>query len=189
MNFLAHLYLSGNNDSLKIGNFIGDFVKGNQISSHPKDIQKGIILHRKIDEYTDTHPIVLESKKRLRPKYRHYSPVIVDMFYDHFLAKNWTRYSDQHLKDFTGGFYRMAQKKSQLLPDKAVFVLHHMSKTDWLYNYQFIEGIDRALSGMVKRTKFESGMEHASNDLRNNYSAFEEEFEKFFQNIRNHFGI
>lgn len=188
LNFLAHLYLSGHNDSLKIGNFIGDFMKGNQIFDFPEDIQRGILHHRKIDDFTDTHPIVLQSKKRLRLKYRHYAPVIVDMFYDHFLARRWNDYSDVPLKDFTTNFYQIAQKKSHYLPEKALFVLSHMSKTDWLYNYQFVEGIDKALTGMAKRTKFESKMEHATHDLQVNYEFFENEFVEFFDDIREQLG-
>ncbi|MEQ8424061.1 MAG: DUF479 domain-containing protein, partial [Cyclobacteriaceae bacterium] len=90
MNFLAHIYLSGDNAQLMIGNFIGDFVKGKNLSArYNPDVVLGIELHRAIDEYTDSHDVVQKSKVRLRPKYRHYSGVIVDMFYDHFLAKNW----------------------------------------------------------------------------------------------------
>ena len=84
MNFLAHIYLSGEDTPLMIGNFIGDFVKGNEYKNFPADIQNGVLLHREIDSYTDSHEIVLESKKRLREKYRHYSGVITDIFYDHY---------------------------------------------------------------------------------------------------------
>ena len=101
MNFLAHLYLSGDNPKVKVGNFIGDFVKGKNLKDRfEADIARGIGLHREIDWFTDTHSIVKQSKDRLRPKYRHYSGVIVDIFYDHFLAKNWDRYSKQLLPDF-----------------------------------------------------------------------------------------
>ena len=86
MNFLAHIYLSGDDDELKIGNFIADSVKGKKFSQFPDQVQKGITLHRKIDSYTDSHPIVRESVLRLFPKYGHYSSVIVDILYDHFFS-------------------------------------------------------------------------------------------------------
>ena len=86
MNYLAHLYLSGNDDELKLGNFIGDSVRGSDLSMYPPRVQDGIILHRGIDRYTDSHHVVMKSKLRLRPKYHKYAPVIVDMFYDHFLG-------------------------------------------------------------------------------------------------------
>src|SRR4051812_44429809 len=106
MNFLAHLYLSGDNDYVKLGNFIGDFVKGRNLNEQfPSGIARGIRLHRAIDEFTDSHPIVKKSKDRLRPAYRHYAPVIVDVFYDHFLARNWTRYSDTALADYAEQTY------------------------------------------------------------------------------------
>ena len=92
MNFLAHIYLSGDDPNIQLGNFIGDFVKGrNLVEQFGHEIAKGIELHRAIDEFTDKHPIVKLSKVRLREKYRHYAPVIVDIFYDHYLAKNWEK--------------------------------------------------------------------------------------------------
>jgi acyl carrier protein phosphodiesterase len=92
MNFLAHLHLSGNNPNIMLGNFMGDFVKGKSYrQQYEPEIIKGIELHRSIDEFTDSHPVVTESKNRLRPTYRHYSGVIVDVFYDHFLAANWNQ--------------------------------------------------------------------------------------------------
>src|SRR5690606_17104395 len=101
MNFLAHVYLSGDNPKIMVGNFIGDFVKGGRLSERfEKDIARGIELHRAIDDFTDSHAVVLKSKERLRPKYRHYSPVIVDMFYDHILARHWNDYHPQSLPAF-----------------------------------------------------------------------------------------
>ncbi len=89
MNFLAHIYLSGNQERVMIGNFIGDFVKGKAWEEFDSAIQRGILLHREIDRYTDDHEVVIKTKERLRPKYHHYAPVISDVFYDHFLASLW----------------------------------------------------------------------------------------------------
>src|SRR6188768_77560 len=101
MNFLAHLYLSGNDNKIMVGNFIADFVKGRvALNQFEPAIIRGIELHRAIDEYTDNHPVVTISKNRLRPTYRHYSGVIVDVFYDHFLARNWNTYHSDLLPDF-----------------------------------------------------------------------------------------
>src|SRR3954453_2663939 len=108
MNFLAHLYLSGNDPEIMVGNFLGDFVRGrNLLERYKKNIATGIELHRTIDEFTDTHPIVAQSKNRLREKYRHYAAVIVDIFYDHFLAKNWSEYSSELLPDFADRAYQI----------------------------------------------------------------------------------
>ena len=89
MNFLAHIYLSGDNDLIKIGNFMADGIRGKHYEYLPAEVQKGIVLHRAIDTYTDSHPIFRQSTKRLHHRYHHYAGVIVDVFYDHFLAKNW----------------------------------------------------------------------------------------------------
>src|SRR5690606_29576564 len=104
MNFLAHIYLSGNDDLIRIGNFMADGIKGKDYEEYPEKLKTGILLHRFIDTYTDAHPIVRESTKRLHSKYHHYSGVAVDMFYDHFLAKNWSRYSDEPLDEFVQQF-------------------------------------------------------------------------------------
>ncbi len=98
MNFLAHIYLSGNDTDLIIGNFIADGIKGKKYKKFSPGIQKGILLHREIDTFTDAHPIVRQSTKRLHKNYGHYSGIIVDILYDHFLAKNWSRYSDVPLE-------------------------------------------------------------------------------------------
>ncbi|MBS1506265.1 MAG: DUF479 domain-containing protein [Bacteroidetes bacterium] len=184
MNFLAHLYLSGENPQLKTGNFIGDFVKGKNLTDrfHP-EVAKGIALHREIDWFTDRHPVVKQSKDRLREKYRHYSGVIVDIFYDHFLAKHWNRYSEQVLPDFADECYDLLQKQSEILPEEVNFLLPYMIKGNWLVNYSRLEGIQKALSGMARRTRFESKMEQSVADLENHYDSFGKEFELFFPEL------
>ncbi|MEO9871748.1 acyl carrier protein phosphodiesterase [Ekhidna sp.] len=186
MNFLAHLLLSKDNEKEMVGNFIGDFVKGSQLESYDQEIQLGIKLHRSIDEYTDNHPIVLKSKIRLREKFRHYAPVIVDIFYDHFLAKKWSSFSNEPLMDFTLRFYELMKGYYPIIPKGVVNMLRYMKEGNWLFNYQFIEGIDKALTGMSRRTKFESKMEHASVALEENYNEFENEFLLFFPHLQKH---
>lgn len=184
MNFLAHLYLSGPNEKIQVGNFIGDFVKGNQIINYESEIQLGIRLHREIDFFTDSHPIVLSSKKRLRAKFRHYAPVIVDVFYDHFLAKKWALFSSVSLATCTLDFYERVTKYSKVIPKTANNVLVYMRQKNWLYHYQFLDGIDCALTGMSMRTKFHSKMEQAVQSLKKHYASFETEFDWFFPDIR-----
>src|SRR6185369_10110303 len=151
MNFLAHLFLSGENPEIKLGNFIGDFVKGrNQEDRFGKEIAKGIALHREIDWYTDRHPVVKQSKERLRPKYRHYSGVITDVYFDHFLARNFDKYSEMILPDFADECYAIIQRHDSILPKEVKFMMPYMIKGNWLVNYSKIEGIHRALSGMSR---------------------------------------
>ena len=166
-----------------VGNFIGDFVKGSQISHFSEEIQKGIRLHRAIDSYTDQHPVVLESKKRLRPQFRHYAPVIVDIFYDHFIAKDWHQFSSEPLKDFTLRFYALMEKYRDIVPKGVNHMLYHMSSGNWLYHYQYLEGINSALTGMSRRTKFQSKMEQATASLEANYEAYQSEFQRFFPEL------
>lgn len=186
MNFLAHLYLSGDNQPLKIGNFIGDFVKGRAFEKFDSEIRKGILLHREIDQYTDDHGIVLKSKERLRPKYHHYSPVIIDIFYDHFLSSLWDNYHDQPLLEYTMDFYNLMRDFESIIPENARKMIFFMEKGNWLYNYQYIEGIHKALTGMSNRSNFDSKMEHASNDLQQDYIAYKKEFEVFFPELITH---
>ena len=183
MNFLAHIYLSGNELDIQLGNFIGDFVKGNDLLNFSAPLQAGIMLHRHIDTFTDTHEVVRESKLRLRPDFGHYAPVIVDVFYDHFLATNWHQHHSEDLRQFTEAFYAAAKGKGGELPERAVRMLSYMSADNWLFHYQFIEGIKWALTGMSQRTRFDSHMELAHKALEKHYDSFEAEFNRFFPEL------
>lgn len=164
-----------------IGNFMGDFIKGRAyLNQYDSEIIKGIDLHRSIDEFTDSHAIVTQSKNRLRPKYRHYSGVIVDVFYDHFLASNWNQFHPLPLAQFAQQAYRTIQSFDAELPAELNHMMPYMINGNWLLNYSNLEGIHRALSGMARRTPYESKMEEAVTDLRENYDAFKDEFMEFF---------
>lgn len=186
MNFLAHLYLSGENQDLTIGNFLGDFVKGSQLQFYSKEIQKGIKLHRAIDFFTDHHSVVKQSKARLRERFRHYTPVIVDIFYDHFLAKDWKHFSDVPLQIYTKRFYQFSKNYHDQLPENAKRTLFYMSKGDWLYHYRLIEGIDQTLKGMAQRTSFPSRLDEAAEALEQHFPEFEKEFYQFFPELQAH---
>jgi acyl carrier protein phosphodiesterase len=183
MNFLAHLYLSGELDEVKIGNFIGDFVKASDMENYNDTINKGIRMHWAIDEFTDHHSVVQNSKDRLRPKYGHYSGVIVDIYYDHYLARNWRNYHDQDLREYVDQQYKMLESHISILPKKVVHMLPFMIKHDWLYNYQYFEGIERVMHGMANRSKFNSKMEQSVVELKKHHKAFEKEFELFFPEL------
>ncbi|MFA0960884.1 ACP phosphodiesterase [Roseivirga sp. BDSF3-8] len=184
MNFLGHVFLSGDNPDLLFGNYIGDFVKGSKHEALPDSIQKGVLLHREIDAYTDSHAVVAESKDRLRSRYRHYAGVIVDLYYDHFLASLWGTYHSKPLKPFTEGVYEIIRKRSDHLPQRAQRTFYYMSQGNWMYHYREVEGIEQALSGMARRTTFDSGMEKAGFELRSHYAQFEGEFRAFLPDIQ-----
>lgn len=183
MNFLAHLYLSKSNKNIIIGNFIADAVKGKKHQNYPKEIQAGILLHRAIDSYTDTHSIVRKSMKRLHERYRHFDGVIIDILYDHFLAKNWKNYSEIPLKLYAENMYYFLNENSPIFPLKAQNILPYMIKHNWLTSYASLVGIEKVLNGMNNRTKGISQMNLAINDLKQHYGEFEEDFTIFFKDL------
>ena len=186
MNFLAHIYLSGDNDLIKIGNFMADGIRGKHFETYPIDVQKGIILHRAIDTFTDAHPIFRQSTKKLHEKYHHYAGVIVDVFYDHFLAKNWNTYSDEKLEEFVARFYQSLHDNHNILSEKTKGMMLYMIEHNWLVSYQTIEGINRILTQMDQRTKNESKMRFASQELTEYYEEFEAHFSEFFEELIAH---
>lgn len=185
MNYLAHIILSGDNDFVKIGNFIADSIKGKKYKTYPKEIQKGILLHRQIDWFTDNNDIVKKSKRRLNMRYGHYKGVIIDILYDHFLAKNWNSYSGISLIEFTHDFYQILKENFDILPEKVQYVTPFMIQNDWLTNYAKLEGIEEVLIGMNKRTQGKSQMHLAINDLKEHYDDFNQDFTIFFKILRN----
>lgn len=183
MNYLAHIYLSGDNDLVTIGNFIADGIKGKAYKKFIKDIQIGILLHREIDTYTDKHKTVRQSTKRLHKKYGHYSGVIVDILYDHFLAKNWEKYCKTPLKDYVENFYDSLEEHYKMLPQRIQKMMPYMITDNWLLSYSSIEGITRVLQGMNRRTKNQSHMNEAIHELEVFYDEFESEFTLFFKDL------
>lgn len=183
MNYLAHIYLSFGDDGITLGNFIADSIRGNQYKHLPERIQQGIILHRAIDTFTDTHPIPRISSKRLHVNYSHYSRVIVDIFYDHFLARNWKAYSDIPLDEYVGWFYGLLQMNYTFMPPKVKYMMPYLIDDNWLVSYADLNGIAKVLQGMNRRTRNKSGMDTAIRDLEENYSLFEHEFTTFFEEL------
>ena len=183
MNYLAHIYLSQNNDEIKLGNFFSDFIRGNNYKHFSKGIQNGIYLHRQIDSFTDAHKIVRISKRRLHKRYGHYDGIIIDILYDHFLAKNWKNYSDIPLKKYEASFLDLLAQNFDILPEKTQHALPYMQKQHWLSAYATLEGIEKALIGVNKRTKNKSQMHLAIEDLKENYQDLENDFTTFFKEL------
>ena len=183
MNYLAHLFLSGPNEGILVGNFIADFVKGKAKDNYPDEIRSGIELHRQIDDFTDHHAINSISKQRLYPTQGKYAPVVVDMFYDHFLAKNFSEYSGVGLNEFAQTAYTLLQKNHHHLPEKVRGFLHYMIERNWLLNYASVEGICKTLKGMSSRVNYPNRMDNAEKDLIQGYSDFEKEFRDFFPEL------
>ncbi len=187
VNYLAHLYLSGDDTELLLGNFMADHLKGpERHQPQPVGIRKGIALHRHIDHFTDNHAVVAQSKARVREQFGKYAPVIVDVFYDHFLAARWQNYHHEPLALFSQNTYQLLQAHVHLLPQGARHMLPYMVRYDWLNGYAGIPGLQRVMEGMSRRARFASGMEKAPAYLQAHYEAFGEEFENFFPALQQH---
>ncbi len=184
MNFLAHIYLSGDNSLITLGNFVADGIRGKKYKDYPPEMQIGILLHRFIDSNTDAHPIFRQSTKKLHKPYGHYSGVIIDIFYDHFLAKNWDRYCSQDLNTYVQNFYSSIEQNFELMPERFKNLVPHMVKDNWLLSYATIDGIQKVLNGMNRRTKGISKMNESTHELKHYYNEFENEFFIFFEDLR-----
>ena len=184
MNYLAHILLSGTNPDVMIGNFIADSIKGSKYDTYPLGIQKGILLHRQIDSTTDAHPAFRKSTKRLHKNYGHYSGIIVDIFYDHFLAKNWSEFSDIPLADYIQSFYKLLNDNFDILPENIQKMAPIMMDGNWLLIYADLDGIDRVLAGMNRRTKNRSGMDTAGQELKEFYTLFESDFKLVMNDLQ-----
>ncbi len=163
---------------------MADSIKGRDYENYTGELKTGILLHRFIDSYTDSHPVFKQSTKKLHKNYGHYSGVIIDMYYDHFLCKNWAEYSDEKLSDYVAHFYTSLHQHQDVLTDKIIYLLPYMEKGNWLYNYQFLDKFEEILTQMDSRTKNKSKMRFAVADLRAQYAEFEAEFRLFFEDIR-----
>ncbi|CAH0994967.1 Acyl carrier protein phosphodiesterase [Emticicia aquatica] len=184
MNFLAHLFLSGLNQEVIVGNLLEDFVVGR--IDHPRNasynsiIKDGILLHRLIDSFTDTHLAVSDCKSLLYSKYHKYAAVLVDIYFDHFLALHWDEYSDEPFPDFRKRVHQAFLLNWEILPENMKPMIESMIKYDWLKNYSEFWGIERALQGISRRTVYESNMQNATEDLKIHYQLFEDKFKVFF---------
>ncbi len=183
MNYLAHIYLSFGDDEITLGNFMADSIRGNKYKHYPERIRQGIILHRAIDTFTDTHPIPKISSKRLHVNYSHYSRVIVDIFYDHFLAKNFNLYSEVPLDVYVARFYELLRQNYSFMPPRIQHMMPYLIGDNWLLSYASLEGIASVLQGMNRRTRNLSGMDVAILDLQDHYGKFEKEFADFFEEL------
>jgi len=184
MNFLAHAHLSDKNQELLVGNLIADSVKGNQLSSFPQMVAQGILLHRQIDTFTDSHPIVANSKNTIRNESGKYSGVVVDIYYDHFLARMWSEFSEIPLDEFTVSVYRILGNNTFLLPARVKRILPYMVAQNWLHGYANLEDLKRIFYGMDRRTKLVSGMRTAVTTLENHYDSLKQDFEDFYPELQ-----
>ena len=183
MNYLAHIILSGHNLDLMYGNFISDAVKGNSFLNFSGDVRKGILLHRHIDHFTDTHPKFLKSKRRFYGKIDKLSGVVTDVLYDYLLWKNWNLHYSKSPLLYIDQAYHFLDKKKEQMPNKIGKMYHYMRKFDWLNAYHEFSGIQKAIIGISNRTGISLDVKLFSEIYCINESAFNDEFNAFYYAI------
>lgn len=166
-----------------IGNFIGDYVKGREYLRYASRIREGILLHRSIDAFTDKHPITKSSKSYIRDKYGKYSGIVVDIFYDHFLACHWSDFSDQSLHRFIHYKYDILSSYFPIFPDGVKYFFPYFVRSNWLEAYSTIDGLESVLRRMAYRTSLPEFSEYAILRLKENYQTLGSSFMVFFNEI------
>lgn len=184
MNFLAHAYLSFGKPEILAGNMFSDFIKGKKRFDFPPGIQQGITLHRAIDEFTDTHAVTAEAKDYFSPVYGLYASPFIDIVFDHFLATDANIFEKDTLKAFARSTYTQLQQFEALFPPRFGQVFYHMQLHDWLYGYQFKDGIFRSFGGLVHRAKFMNDPQPACDLFIKYYDELKACYERFFPELR-----
>jgi acyl carrier protein phosphodiesterase len=192
MNFLAHLFLSGKDEKLMIGNYLADLLNKRTLETFDLHIQKGVKLHRSIDAFTDNHPDVLKACALLRNKHHKYAPILVDIFFDYFLTLNWSRYTDENFTDFRKRVYQVLLNNLDDFPEKISLQTKRMIGGDWLFSYGHIEGIDFVLHKLQNRVSKPEFILEGAQSLELHKKKLNEYFMSFFPSLIKHclnFGI
>lgn len=183
MNYLAHLYLSCNNNELLIGNFLADFVSIRYAHTLPPAIGKGILLHRKIDHFTDNHPLVKEGIGRLRNTHGKYAPVVIDIFYDYFLSNNWNHFHASSLQSFASLTYQTLQQYTQYMPNPLQVQLNQMIASNWLTQYGAYQGMHHTFERLKKRVSQPQYLNGVLDSLSQEEPVMQQEFMLFFPEV------
>ena len=186
MNWLAHLYLSDKHVESRMGNILADVIKGKDRKQLSPTIRQGIRCHQAVDAFTDYHPVFGRCQQYIRSELRRYSGIVVDVFYDHFLACHWTTFSDVELKVFTSEIYRSFLASPVPLPIKAKLLFQRMSEEDWLAGSADLAEIKDTLLRITRRLKRPVELIQTLDDLERNYADFERDFLEFFPDLCKH---
>ncbi len=179
MNYLAHLYLSPPDEDAWLGSLLGDFVKGPLGDRYPPPVTAAIRLHRQLDTFTDAHAAVQRSKSRVSAARRRYAGVMIDMFYDHFLARSWAEFHDEPLAAFSARVYALLERRHRELPERLQTVAPRMAARDWLGAYADARNVGRALDGISTRLRRANRLAGAGEELLVDYAGFEADFRAF----------
>lgn len=184
MNYLAHLFLAEPTPESMLGNVLADFVKGRAVDALPPAVREGVLLHRQVDRFTDTHPVTNRSIARIHGRWGWYSGILIDVFYDHYLALDWDRYSPQSLREFIDNAYEVLLANRPLMPAAMQAVMQRIVRDDRLMSYRELDGIEQTLlriSRLIQRR--EAHLERAMNDLRQHFDALRGDFHDFFPEL------
>ncbi len=184
MNYLAHAYLSFAQPEILAGNMISDFVKGKQKFAYSEGVQKGIMLHRLIDHFTDTHAATHAAKQYFKPAVGLYAGAFADIVYDHFLALDTTQHTLPQLKEFAGRTYTMLEAFTMVMPEKFARMFPYMKAQDWLYNYHTVTGIENSFGGLVRRAAYLDNSTAAFNAFKQHYHELKGCYESFFPEVK-----
>jgi acyl carrier protein phosphodiesterase len=183
MNYLMHLYLSGDNPETLVGNMMGDFVKGRLDERYPPGIRRGIELHRRIDSFAAGNPFFIRSKRRIDPSFRHYRGVLVDVFYDHFLARHWDEYRIKPYRDYISESFALLVAYEKVLPARLCSLLPRIFSADWLLSYPHTEGVASVLERMSKRVNRPNPLAEGIGELSLRYGQLLGDFRQFLPGI------
>lgn len=184
MNYLAHIYLSGNDRKLQLGNFIGDFVKGRRYEEYPERIRNGILLHREIDTFTDSHAVFCETVSLLRPTFGRYSGIMADMYFDYCLATDFAKYSpSRSLDNLAIGFYYTSIFNYRNLPEKVKSFIFHFIATNRLKKYATVGGLENSLRIMSEKKSNAINPELSIEFLKDNETIIRKRFNEFMPEV------
>lgn len=186
MNYLAHLYLAERTNEGLLGSLLGDFVKGRPDTGLPRAVRRGIALHRRIDSFTDAHPLHRESRNRIGRERRRYAGIIVDVCYDHFLCHHWSDYTSESLDAFVTRVYGILEEHRHELPERLGRIAPRMIADDWLRSYADLSNVGRALDGISRRLTRSNPLAGAVTEIEANYDALDRDFRGFFPELETH---
>lgn len=184
MNFLAHLRLAGDDPEAQVGQVLADLLAGTPVATLPPGIQAGIRAHQRIDAFTDRHVVVEASRRRFTPPYRRFAGVLLDVYFDHLLARNWERYGDgSRLEDFAESRYSVLARYRHLPVGRYRTVVNAMRSGRWLEGYADFGGVERALQGLARRFSRENPVASAGSVLLQLDALLEDDFARFFPDL------
>jgi acyl carrier protein phosphodiesterase len=190
VNWLAHVFLSEPNVEFRLGNLLADLVRGDARAAVSAEFARGAQQHKRIDAYTDAHPIVRRSRARIRTEYRRFSGVLMDVFYDYFLANEWSRYSNVTLDDFTSRFYADVRGSSLILPSDAAATMDRITRHDLLGSYREVAGVERSLRRvsiyLSQKWRRDFALDKSVEDLIAHEAALAADFAEFFPQLEAH---